>query len=210
MVVDTVLDAAVVPWRPIRELELEDEQDVQVWAKRKRSRRHARAHTEEEHLALCLLMLARGHRDGDRHHQHRCNVCGKVFSSHQALGGHKSSHRSRPPVTAIQAAATPQVPASSSGSPATSSSTSGTGKVHECSVCKKTFPTGQALGGHKRCHYEGAVGSTTATAGRGFDLNIPALPDIAERCFSPAAAEEEDEVLSPLAFKKPRLSLIPA
>jgi len=93
------------------------------------------------------------------------------------------------------------------------------GRVHECSVCRKTFPTGQALGGHKRCHYEGAGGGATTTnvpstsAGlmscRGFDLNVPALPDIitaGDRCMP--AAEEEDEVLSPLAFKKPRLMIL--
>ncbi|GJN24075.1 hypothetical protein PR202_gb11788 [Eleusine coracana subsp. coracana] len=207
--------AAVLPWRASQE---EDEQrdHAQAWAKRKRSRRHPRGHTEEEHLALCLLMLARGHRESDQHHpapEHRCSVCGKVFASHQALGGHKSSHRTRPPATAIPAAAVAEDPVvTASASPATSSSTSGTGRVHECSVCKKTFPTGQALGGHKRCHYEGTIGVTTAvvTASRGFDLNIPALPDFAERCFLPPPADEEDEVLSPLAFKKPRLSLIPA
>ncbi|ESQ30821.1 hypothetical protein EUTSA_v10012368mg, partial [Eutrema salsugineum] len=26
--------------------------------------------------------------------------------------------------------------------------------IHECSICHKVFPTDQALGGHKRCHYE--------------------------------------------------------
>ncbi|KAL4348770.1 hypothetical protein GQ457_17G009770 [Hibiscus cannabinus] len=38
------------------------------------------------------------------------------------------------------------------------------GKSHECSICHESFPTGQALGGHKRCHYEGWAGnSATAT-----------------------------------------------
>ncbi|GJM95840.1 hypothetical protein PR202_ga12619 [Eleusine coracana subsp. coracana] len=211
--VDAVLNtAAVLPWRASQEEDEQRDHHAQAWAKRKRSRRHPRGHTEEEHLALCLLMLARGHRDSDQHHpapEHRCSVCGKVFASHQALGGHKSSHRTRPPATAIPAAAVAEDPvATAAASSATSSSTSGTGRVHECSVCKKTFPTGQALGGHKRCHYEGtSVTTGVVTASRGFDLNIPALPDIAERCFLPAAAEEEEEVLSPLAFKKPRLSL---
>uniref|UniRef100_A0A0D9ZAH5 C2H2-type domain-containing protein n=1 Tax=Oryza glumipatula TaxID=40148 RepID=A0A0D9ZAH5_9ORYZ len=194
------------------------------WSKRKRSsRRHrdraaAQPHgSEEEHLALSLLMLARGHRDPAPQEQHGCSVCGRVFSSYQALGGHKTSHRPRtPPMTAAVVVA--DEPAATTASPAASSSNSGSGsgggnKVHECSVCKKTFPTGQALGGHKRCHYEGPIGSggAAAVAGRGFDLNLPAvaLPDImTERCL-PAAAEEE-EVLSPLAsFKKPRL-MIPA
>uniref|UniRef100_A0A0E0KG39 C2H2-type domain-containing protein n=1 Tax=Oryza punctata TaxID=4537 RepID=A0A0E0KG39_ORYPU len=182
------------------------------WSKRKRSRRHrdraAAPHSsEEEHLALSLLMLARGHRDPAPPEQHGCSVCGRVFSSYQALGGHKTSHRPRTPTTTTAVVVVDE--------PAASPSNSGSGgnKVHECSVCKKTFPTGQALGGHKRCHYEGPIGSgganAAAVAGRGFDLNLPAvaLPDImTERCL-PAAAEEE-EVLSPLAsFKKPRLMI---
>jgi hypothetical protein len=77
-------------------------------------------------------------------------------------------------------------------------------------VCNKTFPTGQALGGHKRCHYEGPIGGGSAIAaaasGRRFDLNLPALPDIVtERCMQQAA--DEDELLSPLAFKKSMLMI---
>ncbi|TKV92538.1 hypothetical protein SEVIR_9G168000v4 [Setaria viridis] len=218
-----VLDAAAVPWPP-RHQEGDDEEERAVvyaqerCARGKRSRRRhlRRAPTEEEHLALCLLMLARGQRDARAPRvpaqEHRCSVCGKSFPSHQALGGHKSSHRTRPP------AAAPPTPAAEqpapAASPAASSSTSGAGsRVHECSMCRKTFPTGQALGGHKRCHYDGtaAGASTTSTTGfsRGFDLNIPALPEmiLGDRCM-PAAAEEEKEVLSPLAFKKPRLMIL--
>jgi hypothetical protein len=200
MAVETILDATVVPSPPLH---------AEGWGKRKRSRRQQqRAPSEEEHLALSLLMLARGHRD---HHvssaaqEHTCSVCGKAFASYQALGGHKASHRPKPPPT--QAAVEPAgVDEPSDASPAASSSTlSGVaGKVHECSVCRKTFPTGQALGGHKRCHYEGPTGGGNAIAaasGRRFDLNLPALPGIAtERCMQ--AAADEDEVLSPLAFKK--------
>lgn len=100
-------------------------------------------------------------------------------------------------------------------------------------MCGKAFPTGQALGGHKRRHYDGTIGSaaaparassssvpaSAATSSLGaatsvpasappppqavaFDLNLPALP---ERC----AGVDDDEVLSPLAFKKPRF-MIPA
>jgi len=30
----------------------------------------------------------------------------------------------------------------------------------QCDICHKTFPTGQALGGHKRCHWKGPVKAT--------------------------------------------------
>ncbi|XP_048573269.1 zinc finger protein 1-like [Triticum urartu] len=208
MAVDAVRDAAAM-------VSEEEEEEGQLrsdegWGKRRRPRRQRqRAPSEEEHLALSLLMLARGHRD--RHllpssspaQEHRCSVCGKGFPSYQALGGHKASHRPKP------APAGADEPAASSSTTSSGAGAGGGGRVHECSVCKKTFPTGQALGGHKRCHYEGPMGAS-AVASRGFDLNLPALPDIVterERCM-PAPADEE-EVLSPLAFKKPRL-MIPA
>ncbi|KAE8815154.1 Q-type C2H2 zinc finger protein [Hordeum vulgare] len=191
-------------------------QQAEGWSRRKRSRRQRALHpSEEEYLALCLVMLAHGHRDGAPAAAHGCSVCGKVFASYQALGGHKASHRKpagaedRKPQAAVAAA-------SSSGS-GDAEAGAGGGKVHECNVCGKTFPTGQALGGHKRCHYDGTIGSAAAgpthklaakasatPASRGFDLNLPALPDIPERC---AVTEDGEEVLSPVSFKKPRLML---
>jgi hypothetical protein len=174
------------------------------WAKRSRSRPRRRRReqmprepTEDEYLALCLVMLARGRRDvPDGLLLHACSVCGKAFASYQALGGHKASHR-MPPADPHDEDQKPQPTA-----------------AHECHVCGKAFPTGQALGGHKRCHYDGTIGSaaapTRSSAGTNnskapappiglIDLNLPALPQ----------PEEEDEVLSPVAFKKPRL-MIPA
>lgn len=174
--------------------------------------------SEQEYLALCLLMLSRGLRGdaegaadvrsagaaptaankaGAQHHQHgyECSVCGKVYPSYQALGGHKTSHR-KPP--------TPPTPASAAVAPGDEASSGSGGtvhaeekeKVHQCSLCLRTFPSGQALGGHKRLHYEGGAGdgakdkdkdavtkannkasaaaaATTAVL-RDFDLNLPA------------------------------------
>ncbi|XP_047046216.1 zinc finger protein 1-like [Lolium rigidum] len=192
------------------------QQHTEGWSKKKRSRRpRALEPSEEEYLAFCLVMLARGHRDAAP--EHGCSVCGKAFASYQALGGHKASHR-KPP-TAPAAAAASAVPEEDKPRAAASSSSgsgdaAGGGKVHECNVCQKTFPTGQALGGHKRCHYDGTIGSAAAptvkaakaaaaasaptATNRGFDLNVPALPGL---------AEEGDEVLSPVSFKKPRLMI---
>ncbi|KAG1366887.1 Zinc finger protein ZAT10 [Cocos nucifera] len=214
---------------------------LEAGAKRKRSKRHRfddHRPTEEEYLALCLMMLARGGGDraGAGHRLptpsppppaaearpgYKCSVCGKAFGSYQALGGHKASHR-KPPSSSAAGGGGGGEEVFSSGS---ASSSGGGGRVHECSVCHKTFPTGQALGGHKRCHYDGGGGagaaggsgvttSEAATSGpRGFDLNLPPLPEFgrqatASRCLA-AAEEEEEEVQSPLALKKPRY-LIPA
>ncbi|KAJ3669848.1 hypothetical protein LUZ60_010172 [Juncus effusus] len=126
--------------------------------------------------------------------EYKCSVCGKSFSSPQALGGHKASHR-KP----TQGDNEPAL----SGSGSTGTGTAGTGRVHKCMICFKEFPTGQALGGHKRRHYDGGAGTSDAasTGQRGFDLNIPAVPDF-DRF---GRRWEEEEVQSPLALKKPKL-----
>ncbi|XP_077220519.1 zinc finger protein AZF3-like [Tasmannia lanceolata] len=174
---------------------------LEPWMKRKRSKRARLDNTpptEEEYLALCLLMLARGGATATtttRPHSpppnlklsYKCSVCNKAFSSYQALGGHKASHRKL-------AGILPE-PATVEG-----------GRTHECSICHRSFASGQALGGHKRCHYDGGVSSSEGQSSghRDFDLNFPALPE-----FWPRQISGEEEVESPLAVKKPRL-LIPA
>ncbi|XP_068313398.1 zinc finger protein ZAT10-like [Pyrus communis] len=210
---------------------------------------------EEEYLALCLIMLARGNRDGDladtmatkattsaASHQiitqspsmepstsaappanlsYKCSVCDKSFSSYQALGGHKASHRKGSAAgSAVEGPSTSSTTTTSATTTATPS-----GRSHECSICHKSFPTGQALGGHKRCHYDGGaagstattsaitssegVGSTSHAVSHGhpretFDLNLPALPDFSRDFF----VSGEDEVESPHPTKKPRLLLM--
>ncbi|KAG0481634.1 hypothetical protein HPP92_012492 [Vanilla planifolia] len=190
--------------------------------------------TEEEYLAVCLLMLSRDTGSSSsstssatappppppQKLEHACTVCGKNFGSYQALGGHMASHRKL----------LPSDDRLSAGFQATSASSSGAGKVHQCLICHKTFPTGQALGGHKRRHYDGTIGSAAGAGnaansalsisseaasgvggpirGFGLDLNLPPVQeftfDIARRCLVP---EEDDEVQSPLPFKKPHLLL---
>ncbi|CAK8573850.1 unnamed protein product [Lathyrus sativus] len=159
-----------------------EQQDSFVKKKRSKRPRIGNPPTEEEYLALCLIMLAQGNtNDTDNktrsHHQtessssqsqsqqtsppppppplklnHRCTVCDKAFPSYQALGGHKASHRKSSlenQSTAVNDIVT------------VSTTTTTTGKMHECSICHKSFPTGQALGGHKRCHYEGGIHNNT-------------------------------------------------
>jgi hypothetical protein len=217
-----------------------EHQYPEPWTKRKRSKRprsEINPTTEEEYLAFCLIMLARGGGDSTTipttsttsqpqqppqpptlKLSYKCTVCNKAFSSYQALGGHKASHRkSSSESTAATAAITNE------NNPSTSSTV---GRTHECSICHKTFPTGQALGGHKRCHYEGGGNSnsnnsnTVAHSGvtfsegggssqsqRDFDLNLPALPEFwTDKKSSKLSVEQEVE--SPLPTKKPRLFLM--
>ncbi|KAK7280266.1 hypothetical protein RJT34_25328 [Clitoria ternatea] len=204
---------ATVPFHSYKEQEEEEEVDLhfrEPWAKRKRSKRprFENSSTEEEYLALCLIMLAESGNKINTNTTnniklpsppqqqpqpvkltHRCSVCNKAFPSYQALGGHKASHRkSSSETTAIAPAA------SVTTNENLSTSTVSGGRMHECSICHKSFPTGQALGGHKRCHYDGgnannnhsnannssSVTSSDGGAGsssqtlRGFDLNLPA------------------------------------
>lgn len=254
--------AATRPTLPPRYEDVDDAHNLDSWAKGKRSKRPRMETppTEEEYLALCLIMLARdgagpGSTDVAIHPQpekkpaelppvcyqevrekteqsYKCSVCDKAFSSYQALGGHKASHRKT----------TATATASDDNNPSTSTSTSGvhisalnpSGRSHVCTICHKAFPTGQALGGHKRRHYEGKLGGnnrdiggggfggvhsgsvvTTSDGGasthtpRDFDLNMLPSPelqlDLSIDCGQKSQLAIEQEVESPMPAKKPRL-----
>ncbi|EAZ27446.1 hypothetical protein OsJ_11395 [Oryza sativa Japonica Group] len=146
----------------------------------------------------------------------RCTVCGKAFASYQALGGHKSSHRKPPfPGDHYGAAAAAQQLASAGDSKEDSaSSAAGSTGPHRCTICRRSFATGQALGGHKRCHYwdgtsvsvsVSASASAASSAVRNFDLNLMPLPESTAAAGIKRWAEEE-EVQSPLPVKKLRMS----
>ncbi|CAL4931719.1 unnamed protein product [Urochloa decumbens] len=135
----------------------------------------------------------------------QCAVCGKAFASYQALGGHKSSHR-KPPTEEQRAAAVAAAAAASVGD-------INEAAAHRCTICRRGFATGQALGGHKRCHYwdgmsvsasasvsASGTGSSGVTV-RDFDLNLAPLPESAGM----KRWAEEEEVQSPLPIKKRRV-----
>ncbi|XP_047339423.1 zinc finger protein AZF3-like [Impatiens glandulifera] len=217
----------------------------QKWTKKIRSKRSrtdssssTSTMTEEEYLAFCLIMLARnGRSEGiiagisepdlstiSKSLSYNCNVCHKSFNSYQALGGHKASHRK-------STTADDQSQSQSQPQPSTTSSAinllNPSGRMHECSICHRSFTTGQALGGHKRRHYEGGAAAVAAAAatsssieGAGssyqqqqhdFDLNLPALPELglglSVDCRMKSKLDEEQEAESPLTMKKPRLSM---
>ncbi|KAG0449623.1 hypothetical protein HPP92_027197 [Vanilla planifolia] len=114
-----------------------------------------------------------------------CKACKKVFTSHQALGGHRASHKKvkgcfaaklddlddAPPEddaaahetnnnsinfvhieTGSSSMAMAIVPFDNP-QPLVSAPLKKKFKVHECSICHRQFSSGQALGGHKRCHW---------------------------------------------------------
>lgn len=251
------LEALNSPTTPSPALHYDDPSlnSLESWSKRKRTKRPRgfdNPPTEEEYLALCLIMLARGGAtattaDSDNRLEYevpipaqpisvvklsyKCSVCNKAFSSYQALGGHKASHRKSATGEDHSTSSTTTTSAT-----ATATASVGGGKSHECSICHKSFPTGQALGGHKRCHYDGGLGNnnnsnnhiqshnnaaapaavtssegvgsthTQSHSHRDFDLNLPALPELSPGFFISAG---DDEVQSPLPLKKPRILTIP-
>uniref|UniRef100_A0ACD6A6G0 Uncharacterized protein n=1 Tax=Avena sativa TaxID=4498 RepID=A0ACD6A6G0_AVESA len=180
---------------------------------------------KEDYLAICLAALAGTGTGQDQaeavkwcprptpveDHRFRCTVCGKAFASYQALGGHKSSHR-KPPTTGDHfAAAAVSAQASTAASEETAASSGGSNNgPHRCTICRRSFATGQALGGHKRCHYwDGtsvslsSASASGSSAVRNFDLNLLPLPE----STGMKRWSEEEEVQSPLPAKKLRMSI---
>ncbi|XP_076947725.1 zinc finger protein ZAT18-like [Bidens hawaiensis] len=93
---------------------------------------------EIENLAManCAILLNRAGGSGSGSGSGKvfhCKTCNKHFSSFQALGGHRTSHKKvRPRVDYSPPKA----------------------RTHECSICGMEFELGQALGGHMRRHRE--------------------------------------------------------
>nr|XP_016447024.1 PREDICTED: zinc finger protein ZAT12-like [Nicotiana tabacum] len=67
-----------------------------------------------------------------------CKTCNRQFSSFQALGGHRASHKKTRLMGELNFNQLPTSPPKP--------------KTHECSICGLEFPIGQALGGHMRRH----------------------------------------------------------
>ncbi|PIA27954.1 hypothetical protein AQUCO_07400059v1 [Aquilegia coerulea] len=97
--------------------------------------------------------------------KHYCNLCGKSFSSHQALGGHKSSHSIKKikdgPTLANDAALEHDTRNGLVLNP-----------THQCKICSKSFHSGQALGGHQRSHYL----QPTVPVGKELTLDLKLAP----------------------------------
>ncbi|XP_024959634.1 uncharacterized protein LOC112500381 [Cynara cardunculus var. scolymus] len=107
-----------------------------------------------------------------RHEQpeskYKCTTCNKSFTSHQALGGHRSSHNKSKITPTDHHQIDQEDDYDSSVMNQTSDNVEkevefagdamvAASGLHQCKICDKIFPTGQALGGHKRCHWTGAI-----------------------------------------------------
>ncbi|XP_027368633.1 zinc finger protein ZAT3-like [Abrus precatorius] len=134
---------------------------------------------EEREVAQCLLLLANGNANAnaidDPHFE--CSNCNKVFGSHHALGGHRASHKN------VKGCFANAVTTHDDNNTNTNTNNNnmiiGFGNSisapHKCSICLRVFSTGQALGGHKRCHWE--KGDTVSVSPNSVDLNFPPPDD---------------------------------
>ncbi|KAI3408015.1 uncharacterized protein J3R85_020534 [Psidium guajava] len=98
--------------------------------------------------AKCLILLSHGtsinaKTAAVRHEEDNfeCKTCNRRFSSFQALGGHRASHK-RPKLLETKSVGCTELALGSTEKP----------KMHQCSICGLKFALGQALGGHMRRH----------------------------------------------------------
>lgn len=123
--------------------------------------------------------------------KYRCETCNKFFRSYQALGGHRASHKKiKLSNEVIESAAN-----NNNNNNAVIEE-----KIHQCPVCYRVFPSGQALGGHKRSHTIGAGVSTSVTvlpppAPAKLELSRTGGTSLIDLNFPPPM-EDDDEIIS--------------
>ncbi|KAK7284226.1 hypothetical protein RJT34_18968 [Clitoria ternatea] len=107
-----------------------------------------RQRENDEALANCLMLLScpqqsnkAQNRKSFGHMEFECKTCNRKFSSFQALGGHRASHK-KPKVEGDEELKEHGKSLSLWNKP----------KMHECTICGLRFSLGQALGGHMRKH----------------------------------------------------------
>ncbi|CAB4281092.1 unnamed protein product [Prunus armeniaca] len=149
-----------------------------------------------------------------------CTTCNKVFRSYQALGGHRASHKKikgcfaskvESSENTIETDLSPEPTSDSKLSKSCNNENpikhdvkaeiSTENKGHACPICLKVFPSGQALGGHKRSHLIG--GSAENKNSQTIVIQKPAAPEVRDflDLNLPAPVEEEISSSHAAAFK---------
>jgi hypothetical protein len=171
-----------------------------------------------ENPSLCLMALAAtrqtgatgrpGHVRHSRPHRHSPGPC----STSPAPTAARRSRCTRHSAATCRATASPRRRGKArypQRRHTASSATAGGGR-HVCTVCRRGFATGQALGGRKRFHYlhgpsvpaslASAAGSNTG----GFDLNLAPMGTKTALADTKREREDEDVQSTSLPAKKPR------
>ncbi|KAI3696728.1 hypothetical protein L6452_29237 [Arctium lappa] len=163
---------------------------------------------DDEDMANCLILLAQGQANnspsppppndvgsvagatgaevrGARSsgfYVYECKTCNRGFSSFQALGGHRASHK-KPPKPALEDKIRANIvkqdvgvhhtttlslrigsnPQTHCSNPSSGGGSMKAAKVHECSICGAEFGSGQALGGHMRRHRSMPMATTACS-----------------------------------------------
>ncbi|KAL6133280.1 hypothetical protein ACLB2K_065517 [Fragaria x ananassa] len=118
-------------------------------------------------MAKCLMLLSCRldtkfkKYSSSPNHVYECKTCNRQFSSFQALGGHRASHKK--PRTLL---------GGDDDLKSDSKLAQGKPKKHECSICGLEFSLGQALGGHMRRH---------RMMNAGFASSAPSAVDVASK-----------------------------
>ncbi|PSS30497.1 Zinc finger protein [Actinidia chinensis var. chinensis] len=95
--------------------------------------------------------------DSDKKREYHCKTCDKTFHSYQALGGHRSVHKTPTNSGFVGKILTAEMSIETNENSVEQEEIYELKKRkdRECPICFKVFPSGQALGGHKRAHYVG-------------------------------------------------------
>ncbi|XVE56851.1 hypothetical protein DITRI_Ditri04bG0043800 [Diplodiscus trichospermus] len=155
-------------------------------------------------------------KDPRKRSKFECTTCNKIFHTYQALGGHRASHKKTKGCFASRmensenSIETENSPDSIADSKLVKSMGNGTviahsatdsddkgeisygvkkHKGHECPICLKVFPSGQALGGHKRSHLVPEAKDQTIV----IQNPVPEIRDFLDLNL-PAPVEEETSV----------------
>ncbi|KAD3337555.1 hypothetical protein E3N88_33075 [Mikania micrantha] len=162
---------------------------------------------EEEDMANCLILLAQSQSSHPPHksglYVYECKTCNRGFSSFQALGGHRASHK-KPSKSHLEdemvtqdvhidhhrsTELTLQIGSNHMNQSCNPSGSIKVARIHECSICGAEFGSGQALGGHMRRHRSMPLARTSCGDLNGgqeskkpktllsLDLNLPAPVD---------------------------------
>ncbi|WCJ30056.1 Zinc finger protein ZAT6 [Euphorbia peplus] len=113
-----------------------------------------------------LMRLGKVGKDGNLRGSVESYECKEVFSSSQALGGHTASHKRKKKSEEA-------IGINNGGGEGSGLVAKERKSVHKCNLCPRSFPTGQALGGHKTSHNEKKKGSSSEKpVVFDFDLNV--------------------------------------